>query len=383
MATSAPSPRVSQAWALAALAALGVGCGGDDASPTGATTSSTSAAGASGGGGTGAAGAAGGAGGAAPGVGGGGGALPIDAPPDEWAWRPIEGTRCANGSPAGVAVNLHEGSSDYFIVVSGGGACWNDTMCNVDNASVHLHEDLTEALITPELPGVDRSDPNNPLSTASWVYVPYCTGDIHWGDRTATYASGAIEHRGASNMRAFLERLRATRPASQRVLLFGGSAGGYGVTLHIGTAKEVFGDVEVHALADASPLIMPQGDRWATMQAEWAPALPPGCDGCQGDPGFILDALATAHPDSRHGLLTYDDDAVISSYFGYAGDLPAAVDALRTTHHDPFPNTRYFIGPGTDHGVLGDAVTAPDGTTPTSFMLGWLVGDPAWHSVAF
>ena len=111
--------------------------------------------------------------------------------------------------------------------------------------------------------------------------------------------------------------------------------------------------------------------------------LPPSCTGCTDDPGFIIDTLATAYPQSRHGLLTYDNDGVISSYFGYTGELPAAIEALRTTHHDPFPNTKYFIGPGTDHGVLGDDVTAPDGSTPATFLVGWLLDDPSWHSVAF
>lgn len=310
---------------------------------------------------------------------------PIDAPPDVWAWRPIDGTRCANGSIAGVAVNLHPNSSDFFIVVSGGGACWDDTMCNgTMPTSIHLHEDVTETIALAEAPPVDRSDPNNPLSTASWVYVPYCTGDLHWGDRAATYASGTIEHRGASNMRTFLERLRATRPASQRVLMFGVSAGGYGVTLHWGTAKEVFGaTVEVHALADASPLVMPLAGRWDSMKSEWSPQFPSTCSDCADDPANMLDALATEHPDSRHGFMVYDGDAVIAAYFGYTDNLPTAIETLRTTHYDAFSNTKYFIGPGTDHGVFGDAVTAPDGTTPTTFSVGWLTGDPAWHSVAF
>ena len=361
-----------------------LGCGDDEPEASSRSTeASSSSAGAGANGGTGGAGTgglpAGGAGGSGASV------EPIDAPPDEWAWRPIEGTKCGNGSMAGVAVNLHPDSTDFFLVVSGGGACWDDEMCNgAMPASIHLHEDLTEALIAPELPSVDRSDPNNPLSTASWVYVPYCTGDVHWGDRTATYDSGPIEHRGASNMRTFLERLQATRPASTRVLLFGGSAGGYGVTLHGGTAKEVFGDaVEVHSLADASPLVMPLGGRWDAMKAAWDPQFPTGCSDCAADMGNIVDALAGAYPDSRHGMMVYDADSVIAAYFGYTNELPAAVDAMVAAHYDAFDNTKYFVATGTDHGVFTDAIAAPDGTTPITFALGCLFGDPSWHSVNF
>jgi hypothetical protein len=319
------------------------------------------------------------------GGGGGAGVEPIEGPPDAWAFRPIEGTRCGNGSTAGVAVNLHESSTDLLIFVSGGGACWNDEMCNgAQPASVHLHEDLTEAVITPELPNVDRSNPDNPLSIASAAYVPYCTGDLHWGDKLGDYASGPIEHRGASNMRAFFKRLRATRPDTKRVMLYGGSAGGYGVTLHWGTAKEVFGDeVEVHVLADASPLIFPKGDRWGLMKTQWNIQWPPGCAGCEEDPAFLVDALATAHPASRHGLMAFKSDAVIAAYFGFTDDLPAAIEALRTTHYDMWGGTKYFLAPGMAHVVLGADVTAPDGTTPFTFAFGCLLGDPAWHSVAF
>ena len=185
-------------------------------------------------------------------------------------------------------------------------------------------------------------------------------------------------------MRTFLSRLRATRPGTKRILFYGGSAGGYGVSLHWGTAKEVFGDaVEVHTLADASPLVMPLGDRWDAMKAQWNIQWPAKCAGCEGDPALLIDALATAHPTSRYGLMAFNNDAVISGYFGYMGDLPAAVDALRTTHFDVFDGTKYFITTGTGHGVLGVNVTAPDGTNPFTFALGCLLGDPAWHSVNF
>ncbi|NUO53787.1 MAG: hypothetical protein HOV80_33490 [Polyangiaceae bacterium] len=312
---------------------------------------------------------------------GGGGPEPIEGPEDEWAWRPIQGTLCGNGSTAGVGVNLHEGSTDLIIVVSGGGACWDDEMCNgAAPASVHLHEELTEGIVAPELPVVDRSDPNNPLSTATWAYVPYCTGDLHWGDQRTEYASGAIEHRGASNLRTFLERLRATRPETQRILLIGGSAGGYGVTFHWGTAKDVFGDIEVHVLADAAPMVRPQGTRYADMLAAWSPEFPAGCTECADDPGFLIDALADAHPTSRHGLMIYDNDAVISQYFGFEGALAAAIATLRTTHHDPHDLTKVFVVPGTDHGVLGDDVAGSDGSTATEFFVAWLLGDASWHS---
>ncbi|MFO0548756.1 MAG: pectin acetylesterase-family hydrolase [Polyangiaceae bacterium] len=368
--------------ALLLGSALGVGCG-DDAGPGGSGGS----------GATGASGGAGGAGGEAQGGGGGdlggggaggGGVQPIEATPDTWVWVPIEGTTCGNGSTAGVGVNLHEGSNILIVAMSGGGACWDDTMCNgTTPTSVHLHETLTEAIVAPEFPLVDRTDPSNPFSAASWVYVPYCTGDLHWGTKITSYTNGEIHHTGATNMQTILARVAATRPGTTTTYLLGGSAGGYGVSLHWGTTKQAFPGSAVHILADASPLVMPHGSRWATMLTAWAPAFPEACTNCEAEPGALLDTLATAYPTSRYALLSYDEDEVISQYFGFTGDLGSTLDAMTAAHFDPHPNTKYFIAPGTEHGVLGDPVIAPDGTSVTDFFFAWLIGAPTWKSERF
>ena len=128
---------------------------------------------------------------------------------------------------------------------------------------------------------------------------------------------------------------------------------------------------------------MPLGDRWGTMKTQWNIQWPAKCAGCEDDPAFLIDALATAHPTNRYGLMAFNNDAVISSYFGYMGDLPGATDALRKTHFDVFEGTKYFITAGMGHVVLSANVTAPDGTNPVTFAVGCLLGDPAWHSVNF
>ena len=36
----------------------------------------------------------------------------------------------------------------------------------------------------------DDTDPRNPFGDWYHVFIPYCTGDLHWGDAVATYGSG-------------------------------------------------------------------------------------------------------------------------------------------------------------------------------------------------
>ena len=79
----------------------------------------------------------------------------------------------------------------------------------------------------------DFDDERNPLAEHSFVYVPYCTGDVYSGDRTAVYEDpDGIEpplvyhHNGVRNTRAILAWLRQNLPRSGQQLVTGCSAGG-------------------------------------------------------------------------------------------------------------------------------------------------------------
>ena len=55
------------------------------------------------------------------------------------------------------------------------------------------------------------TDPAAPEHADTHVYVPYCTGDLHWGNATVRYQEGVtIEHRGAVNAQAAVDWLQAT-----------------------------------------------------------------------------------------------------------------------------------------------------------------------------
>jgi hypothetical protein len=81
----------------------------------------------------------------------------------------------------------------------------------------------------------DRSRADNPLRDFTHVYVPYCTGDPHWGNTTRRYSgatgSYAIEHRGAVNAAAAVSWAAENVPAPSQLMVPFCSAGGYGATL--------------------------------------------------------------------------------------------------------------------------------------------------------
>src|SRR5690348_11200856 len=118
-------------------------------------------------------------------AGAGGGALgePIDAPIEQWTWVPIIGAECANGTPTGIGVNRTKKSSRVFIYLEGGGACWDEATCYGANTAIYL-QGYNQLNFDAEIAAVgsaalfDRADPKNPLKDDSFVYVPYCTGDV-------------------------------------------------------------------------------------------------------------------------------------------------------------------------------------------------------------
>jgi hypothetical protein len=164
-------------------------------------------------------------------------AIPGDAPYDTWTWIDVPEARCANDTPTGLGINPHEGATDLAIFLAGGGVCWNHTTCFVDGEitaysldgyGAHEFEDTSRYQLGNGI--FDRSDAANPFRDFHFVFVPYCTGDLHMGDRATEYEGRTIQHVGHRNMRHYLARLVPTFAGVTRVVLTGVSAGGFGAS---------------------------------------------------------------------------------------------------------------------------------------------------------
>jgi len=72
----------------------------------------------------------------------------------------------------------------------------------------------------------DPAAPN--FKTWSHVYIPYCTGDLHWGDADIEYQPGLlIRHRGAVNANSAVDWMAENFPKPKTVFVTGCSAGSY------------------------------------------------------------------------------------------------------------------------------------------------------------
>ena len=311
---------------------------------------------------------------------------PIVAPPETWTWIPIPGMFCGDGSPTGVGVNLTDRSSRVAIYVNGGGACWDVNTCFTLKTAVHItggygQNDFNGDIANATMSQYFQRVAANPFEDASWIFVPYCTGDLHDGSRVMMYdATHTVHHVGRQNMSALLPLVAATRPSADIVWYWGISAGGYGVALDWDLARAAWPQSTVHVLADSSPLVTTEPTRYAAMQAAWQMTFPTGCTNCTTDFGAIPAALrADAPAGARYGLLADLRDSTISTYFGLTQAQLSTEITAEQSGMTPGSGQAAYVLDGTTHVML----TMPGAMTSTGVVMQtwvaqWASGDPAW-----
>ncbi len=319
---------------------------------------------------------------------------PVEAPMETWTFVPFPDSACGNGSPAGIGVNLTQRSRRVLIYLQGGGGCWDALTCFIPTAS-NLNDDYTDATFQSEMRSASRwlmfsrTDARNPFRDASFVYVPYCTGDIHGGDNVVTYSLGGMDrtvyHVGARNMDAFLRRLALTFPMADRVWLTGASAGGYGAGINWDRVQRAFPSARVDLLDDSGPPINPPAMRYQMMKNAWNIQFPDGCTGCADDLSRLFNYFATRFPaPHRMGLLSYTQDRTISTYFGITGmQFQTELEDLMHTSFDPQANFKYFVVTGSDHTMIGSLATrtGPGGASLLDWVTAWATDGASWANV--
>ncbi len=311
----------------------------------------------------------------------------IDAPADQWTYVAFPDSKCANGTATGIAINPIDDAIGLLVFMQGGGACWDADTCLVRKASVHLEDTVGEATVLAEAGGLsglfDHGNQANPFRQFAYVYMPYCTGDLHAGQGTQTYNAGAgdvtIEHHGGRNVEAYLKRLRATFPNIGRVVVSGISAGGFGATLNWWRYQGAFPYARVDIWDDAGLLVDATDARWSVMVNAWDMVLPPGCDACDERMSAWLPFYG-AHllAPRRYALSGYLGDAVIGQYFGLTAEMiESQMLALRAA---TAANQKTFFLSGTQHSVIGEGALTmtSDNTSLLPWILQYALDDAAW-----
>ncbi len=122
----------------------------------------------------------------------------------EWIWVDFHEAKCRDGSGAGIGVRYGSGPG-LVIFFEGGGACFNAFTCGVNQAN------FDGANFQGGNSGIfDPNSIENPVADWSFIYVPYCTGDVHvaWPSTTPSPKSAAHSSSSATlNVGHFHQRV--------------------------------------------------------------------------------------------------------------------------------------------------------------------------------
>ncbi len=315
-------------------------------------------------------------------------------------------------------------SNKLMIYFEGGGACISPHFCDHNPANLNemfsggadgqgeaFNTVLLDNLTSPpvaQLPwdkGIfDFTNPANPFAGWNQVYIPYCTGDVHFGTNdNGTVATSVItggHFVGYNNTKLFVGHLVPTFPNMQRVVLTGSSAGGLGAVLNAGLVQDAFTTkVPITVLDDSAvgfpdPMYMP-----ACLQKEFRDtwgfdaALPSDCAGCFSQAGSglmnLINYWHAKYRKAKIGLVMSIHDQIFRLFFsaganscatndpnllttlGLQGsDVPGypasmwemGLDSLRTTYGCTGAFSTYYIG--TENPDAGDM----NGTIDTLHM---------------
>ncbi|MGI9234442.1 MAG: pectin acetylesterase-family hydrolase [Woeseiaceae bacterium] len=243
----------------------------------------------------------------------------------EWVWIPAEGTTCRDGSKTGVGVRLLPDAKAVMIYLQGGGACYDAESC-AQNAKAPIagesfpREKFDTWARTLGSQGIfNTENPLNPVARWNHIYVPYCTGDLHGGDKKDAVVPGVPGKQqfvGHRNVRNILGMVAPSFQDAEDVALVGASAGGIGVLINYPQVVDAFGGRSVAALVDSAPIIPESAIKTSCFQRKVISTfdlqLPQRCSEC-ADPtkGGLLNLygyLSHTYPHGRYALASADAD---------------------------------------------------------------------------
>jgi hypothetical protein len=317
---------------------------------------------------------------------------PITGDYEQWTWVGFDDTRCADGNPTGLAINLTDRSPNALIFLMGGGACWNYASCYQSTTAAYIDpgfeaSDMPFLTIEMDAVGVtNRDSTTNPFRDYSFVAVPYCTGDAFTGDNTMVYDGHPTVHAGHANILAYLERLVPTFPKATRIVLLGVSAGGIGAGFNWWHVQQAFGSVRVDLVDDSGPalpapylapsLVQTWRDAWG-MDA----GLPPDCTECKTALDALITYTANAVP-GRGALLDFTQDSVLPGFMNIStAQFGMGLDALAQQRLEALSRVRYFFADQAGHVLLPHPDLSQNGVNVWDWINQMESDDPSWQSV--
>ncbi len=298
---------------------------------------------------------------------------------------------CADGSQFAFWVRAAD-PAKVVLYLDGGGACWDATNCAFTTAESTTY-DWNIADEDPALAGgiFDFTRADNPFRDYTFIFVPYCTGDVHLGDVTREYSPElAVEHNGFVNGTAALNYLLDEHADAAHVVVVGESAGSIAAPVYGGLVADQHPDARVTVFADSSGAYPDDPDLNGGIIASWG--------AFDNMPDWEVNESLTA-PD--WGIPRYwvqaglHDPDIILARFDFAHDevqtsfmdliaadtsnLVASIDANEATIEEAGVVQHSYTAPGNDHGIVGGGEfygMEVDGVTLVDWVAALIAGEP-------
>ena len=231
----------------------------------------------------------------------------------------VPGGVCGDGSP--FKIHIREGNPRKFVFhLQGGGACWDTNTCYGPIPFTHLSQ-------KPNL----KDDPINSgqmghaLEDYTYVYIPYCTGDIYIGTHEANYSGRHPKHLGRINMEYTFDWLNQKTELNQAetTVLYGESAGAIGALLNADLIEENIPKDAQHFLIADSPGLHFNANIWERFSPAYIQDISNGMarNGLRfrsdsGDIAQDMPNFCHKYENWKIGVLQSTQDFIMSTVFG-------------------------------------------------------------------
>ncbi len=332
--------------------------------------------------------------------------------------RDLEPT-CWDGEPWSFFVK--GGSVNKLVMYyQGGGACWSGITCG-GLPSLGIGPTFKQT-VGGSPAGfssgfADLDNPENPFRDWNQVFVPYCTGDVHWGDAVVEYETAesgplTVRHKGFVNSQVAEKFAREHFVHPEDVFVTGSSAGAYGAIVNsLYLQERAYPSAQFTVVGDAGngvitpDFLVDDLSNWGIQNnlPPWMPGLNVPFEELEAADLYI--EAAKTYPGNRFATYTTAYDGGQGGQTGFLNimrtgenvifwirwwdascDWNTEMLALNERAADEAPdNFRYYVGTGSAHTAWGRPKVYDDTTGGVPTLRDWLsemlVGGPGWTNV--
>jgi hypothetical protein len=301
-----------------------------------------------------------------------------------------------------------------LMYYQGGGACWSHTTCTFPTYKVTTGPGDNPANSSNGF--ANLNNPDNPFKDWNAVFVPYCTGDVHWGDEIVEHTQGnlrvTIRHKGFVNAQVAEKWAREHFANPDQVFVTGSSAGSYGAIVNsLPLMEKVWPSSDFSVLGDGGNGVITddflQNDlsKWGIEKnlPDWIPGLDVPIT--ELDASKLISIPANFYPWNRFANYTTAYDGSQGGQTGFYNIMLNLSNPLAWVNWWPPScewnaimrdyayaaaaeapaNYRYYIGSGSRHTMWGANKVYDDttGNVPTiaSWIEAMLDETPDWVNV--